>query len=197
MDEDFVDVKGQDYAKRALLIAAAGCHNVLMIGPPGTGKTLLAKRLPAILPPLTPAESLETTRIYSAMGRLQPGQPLMAVRPFCTPITLLPLAALRGEKRGRSAFRSPSMTRPFLLSPGRDDRASRRSSFRFSSLGLGLVRRVPGLRGPGDRPQGGPEVIQVRAERRQFDDGVQDRLVQDRFHLGFQLGRHGTETGRE
>jgi magnesium chelatase family protein len=85
MDEDFVDVKGQDYAKRALLIAAAGCHNVLMIGPPGTGKTLLAKRLPTILPPLTPAESLETTRIYSAMGRLQPGQALMAVRPFCTP----------------------------------------------------------------------------------------------------------------
>ena len=85
MDEDFVDVKGQDYAKRALLIAAAGCHNVLMIGPPGTGKTLLAKRLPTILPPLTPSESLETTRIYSAMGRLQPGQPLMAVRPFCTP----------------------------------------------------------------------------------------------------------------
>ena len=85
MDEDFVDVKGQDYAKRALLIAAAGGHNVLMIGPPGTGKTLLAKRLPTILPPLTPAESLETTRIYSAMGRLQPGQPLMAVRPFRTP----------------------------------------------------------------------------------------------------------------
>ena len=56
-----------------------------MIGPPGTGKTLLAKRLPTILPPLTPGESLETTRIYSAMGRLQPGQPLMAVRPFCTP----------------------------------------------------------------------------------------------------------------
>jgi magnesium chelatase family protein len=85
MDEDFVDVKGQDYAKRALLIAGAGCHNVLMIGPPGTGKTLLAKRLPTILPPLTPTESLETTRIYSAMGRLQPGQSLMAVRPFCTP----------------------------------------------------------------------------------------------------------------
>src|SRR3974390_902494 len=85
MEEDFVDVKGQDYAKRALLIAAAGAHNVLMIGPPGTGKTLLAKRLPTILPPLTPPESLETTLIYSAMGLLQAGQSLMAVRPFCTP----------------------------------------------------------------------------------------------------------------
>lgn len=85
MEEDFVDVKGQDYAKRALLIAASGNHNCLMIGPPGTGKTLLARRLPTILPPLTPPESLETTRIYSAMGKLQPGQALMAVRPFCTP----------------------------------------------------------------------------------------------------------------
>jgi magnesium chelatase family protein len=60
-------------------------HNILMIGPPGTGKTLLAKRLPTILPPLTPAESLETTRIYSAMGLLKAGQPLMAVRPFRPP----------------------------------------------------------------------------------------------------------------
>ncbi len=84
-EDDLVDVKGQDYAKRALLIAAAGGHNVLMIGPPGTGKTLLAKRLPTILPPLTPAESLETTRIYSAMGLLRAGQPLMAVRPFRPP----------------------------------------------------------------------------------------------------------------
>ena len=84
-EEDFSDVKGQDYAKRALVIAAAGGHNVLMIGPPGTGKTLLARRLPTIMPPLTPAESLETTRVYSAMGLLRPGQPLMAVRPFRAP----------------------------------------------------------------------------------------------------------------
>src|SRR5271157_1527253 len=94
MDPESVDLEelfaqhshmDQDYAKRALLIAAAGCHNVLMIGPPGTGKTLLAKRLPTILPPLTPAESLETSRIYSVMGLLKPGQALMAVRPFRPP----------------------------------------------------------------------------------------------------------------
>ncbi len=84
-EEDFVDVKGQDYAKRALVIAASGGHNVLMIGPPGTGKTLLAKRLGTIMPPLTPAESLETTRIYSAMGLLRAGEPLMAARPFRHP----------------------------------------------------------------------------------------------------------------
>ena len=84
-EEDFVDVKGQDYAKRALVIAAAGSHNVLMIGPPGTGKTLLARRLATIMPALSPSESLETTRIYSAMGLLRAGQPLMAVRPFRHP----------------------------------------------------------------------------------------------------------------
>ena len=84
-EEDFSDVKGQDYAKRALVIAAAGSHNVLMIGPPGTGKTLLARRLVTIMPMLTPAESLETTRIYSAMGLLKAGQPLMAIRPFRHP----------------------------------------------------------------------------------------------------------------
>ncbi len=84
-EEDFSDVKGQDYAKRALLISASGGHNVLMIGPPGTGKTLLAKRLPTILPPLSPSESLETTRIYSAMGLLRPGEPLLAIRPFRSP----------------------------------------------------------------------------------------------------------------
>ncbi|RUL89306.1 YifB family Mg chelatase-like AAA ATPase [Tautonia sociabilis] len=83
-EEDFSDVKGQDAAKRALLIAAAGAHNLLMIGPPGTGKTLLARRLPTIMPPLTPAESLETTRIYSAMGLLG-RQPLLGVRPFRSP----------------------------------------------------------------------------------------------------------------
>lgn len=84
-DIDFADVRGQEFAKRALVVAAAGGHNVLMIGSPGTGKTMLARRLPTILPPLSAGESLETTRIYSALGRLPPGEPLMTTRPFRAP----------------------------------------------------------------------------------------------------------------
>jgi magnesium chelatase family protein len=82
---DFADVKGQEAVKRALTIAAAGAHNVLMIGPPGTGKTMLAMRLADILPPLSRSESLETTRIYSAMGLLPDDISLMDKRPVRTP----------------------------------------------------------------------------------------------------------------
>jgi magnesium chelatase family protein len=82
---DFADVRGQEMAKRAITICAAGSHNLLMLGPPGSGKTMLAKRLPTILPQLASGESIETTRIYSAMGLLQPGQPLLGTRPFRSP----------------------------------------------------------------------------------------------------------------
>jgi len=82
---DFSDVRGQETAKRAVTVAAAGGHNLLMVGPPGSGKTMLAKRMPSILPELAAAESIETTRIYSALGLLGPGQPLLATRPFRSP----------------------------------------------------------------------------------------------------------------
>ena len=82
---DFADVRGQEAVKRALTIAAAGGHNILMVGPPGTGKTMLAQRLPGILPPLNRSEALETTRIYSALGLLPPEVALMDERPVRTP----------------------------------------------------------------------------------------------------------------
>jgi len=83
-DADFADVKGQPHARRALEVASAGGHHVLLIGPPGSGKTLLAQRLPGILPPWTPDEALETSAIHSVAGALD-GEPLLARRPFRAP----------------------------------------------------------------------------------------------------------------
>ena len=84
-DLDFADVRGQESVKRAMEVAAAGGHNMIMIGPPGSGKSMIAKRLPSILPPLTLAESLETTQIHSVAGKLPKGTSLISQRPFRSP----------------------------------------------------------------------------------------------------------------
>jgi magnesium chelatase family protein len=94
--EDFAEVKGQEHAKRAIEVAAAGSHNIIMIGPPGSGKTMLARRLPSILPQMSFDESIETTKIHSIMGLLKKGQPLIATRPYRSPHHTISDAGLIG-----------------------------------------------------------------------------------------------------
>ncbi|MGE5573715.1 MAG: YifB family Mg chelatase-like AAA ATPase [Bacteroidota bacterium] len=98
-DLDFADVLGQEHARRALEVAAAGGHNVLMVGPPGAGKTMLARRMPSILPPLTWEEALEVTRVYSAAGLLPTGSSVVSTRPFRNPHHTISAPGLIGGGR--------------------------------------------------------------------------------------------------
>jgi magnesium chelatase family protein len=95
-DLDFSDVRGQESVKRALEVAAAGGHNMIMIGPPGSGKSMMAKRLPSILPPLSLSESLETTQIHSVAGKLSRDTSLISQRPFRAPHHTISQVALVG-----------------------------------------------------------------------------------------------------
>jgi magnesium chelatase family protein len=95
-EHDFSDVRGQETVKRALEVAAAGGHNLIMIGPPGSGKSMMAKRLPSILPPLSLSESLETTQIHSVAGKLSRDTSLISQRPFRSPHHTISQVALVG-----------------------------------------------------------------------------------------------------
>lgn len=111
---DFADVKGQETAKRGMQVAAAGSHNILLIGPPSGGKNMLARRMPGILPEMSREEVLETTRIYSVVGLLDAEHPLIDIRPFRGPHKNASVASHRWGKNPSSRRNIPGSEWSFI-----------------------------------------------------------------------------------
>jgi magnesium chelatase family protein len=166
-EHDFADVRGQEAVKRAIAIASAGSHNLLMVGPPGTGKTMLAQRIPGILPPLTRQESLETTAIYSALGLLPDGVALMDQRPCAH-------AAPLRDGAGADRRRDDPQARRGLTGASRHP-LSRRAA-RVQPLRAGNAPPAAGKRRSDRRPRARQHQVPGALHARRRDEPNRQRL---------------------
>jgi magnesium chelatase family protein len=197
IEHDFSDVKGQEHVKRALEVAVAGGHNVLMIGPPGSGKSMLAKRVPGICPPLTLEEALETTRVHSVVGLLAPGAAMVTRRPFRAPHHTISDAGLIGGTANPSPgevslahngilfldelpeFRRSALE--VLRQPLEDgvvtiSRASGSATFPSQFMLVAAMNPSPGSGGFGDAERGRASATAIRKYLNKISGPLLDRI---------------------